>query len=533
MRVRLILAGLLLAAGILAGAEKTAGRLFKEGRKAERAGDVVRAYLLYSQAAALEPENMSFWLRSQALRAHASVLAKPKLQPLARAESEAEVRREEAPKITGVITGAELVEARRPQPPMELKASGERHDLDFRGDARALFDAVARTYGLEAVFDSEYQPGAAFRLRLEDADYREALRALEAATTSFVAPLGERLFLVAGDTPQKRAELEPTVSVAVPIPAPVTLQEAQELARAVQQAMALVRLTLDSQRRIVLMRDRISKVRPAQALFEQLLRHRAMVAIEVELLELTRSAFTSYGTSLQTLFPLVNFGDFWNSKPFIPAGFTRFAVFGGGKTFLGLGVADAQAFARMSRSIGRSLLKTEIRSLDGQEASIHVGDKFPILTGAFLTQVTGGEASIPPAFIFEDLGLVLKVTPRVHGMEEVSLDLQAEFKVLTGEALNGIPVIANRQIQSQVRLRNGEWAIVAGMMAASEARSITGPAGLSRLPVIGSLLREDSRSRDSRDLLILLKPVLLSLPPDQQPAELIWLGPENRPLTPL
>jgi hypothetical protein len=529
MKVFCLLACLLLTAGVTAGAEKTAGRLFKEGQKAERAGDIVRAYLLYSQAVALDPANTGYWLRTQALRPHAALLANPKTEEPDLADDGGVPEVE----VVAGVTDRELAKVRRPQPPMELKASEGRKDLDFRGNGKTLFERVARAYGLDVVFDWEYEPGASFRFRLEEADYRQALRALEAATDSFIVPLGKRLFLVAKDTPQKRAVLEPSVSVAIPVPQPVSLQEAQELVRAVQQAMALQRFTLDSQRRIVVMRDRVSKVRPAQELFRQLLRNRPQVSIEVEFLEASRSGSTSYGVSLPTLFPLVNFGDLLNSTPTIPAGFTRFAVFGGGKTFLGLGVTDAQVFARMSRSIARSLLKTEIRSLDGQEASVHVGDKFPIITSAFLTQIGGGQASVPPAFTFEDLGLVLKVTPQVHGMEEVSLDVEAEFKVLTGESLNGIPVIATRRLQSQVRLRNGEWAVVAGLMSASEARTITGPAGLSRLPVLGHLFRDKTRTRDVRDLLLILKPTLLSLPPDREDTRPVWVGTQTRPLTPL
>jgi type II secretory pathway component GspD/PulD (secretin) len=392
---------------------------------------------------------------------------------------------------------------------------------------------VAKAYGLEAIFDADYQPGPAFRFQLAGADYREALHALEAATASFATPLTERLFLVAKDSAQKRVELELTATVAIPLPETVAPQEAQEMARAVQQALQIVRVMVDTTRRIVLLRDRVSRIGPAQELFRQLLRPRAEVAIEVEFLEIGELSSTSFGLSLQTLFPLAYFGEALNSKPSIPSGFARFLTFGGGKSLFGFGVTDASVFARMSRSHGRSLLKTVVRSTNGQEASLHVGDKFPIVTSTFLVQ--GGEdfPSFPPAFNFEDLGLVLKVKPAVHGAEEVSLEIEAEFKVLTGEAVNAIPVVANRKLQSQMRLRNREWAAVAGLMSASEARSITGPAGLSQLPVVGSLLRESNRTSDSKTVLLLLRPTVLSLPPGEDATQAVFLGAELRPRTPL
>ncbi len=416
---------------------------------------------------------------------------------------------------------------------MELKASPDRKDLDFRGDSRLLFEQVAKSYGLDAVFDGDYQPIAPFRFRLDGVDYREALNALQAATSSFVVPVSERVFLVAKDTTQKRTDLEPTVTVVEELAAPVTIQEAQEAARAVQQALAITRLTVDTQRHLVLFRDRVSRVRPAQQLFLQMMRYPAVVSIEVEFLELTKASETSYGLSLQTMFPLVYFGDWFHSKPSIPAGFTKFLTFGGGKSLFGIGVTDATMFARMSRSLGRTLLRTEVRATDGQAASIHVGDKYPIATSGFFGSITGNAYSFPPQFNFEDLGLVLKVTPKVHGMEEVTLDFESEFKVLTGESFNNIPVIANRKLTSQIRLRTGEWAIVAGMLVSQDTRSVSGPAGLSLVPALGHLFREQTHNDDERQILLVLKPALLSVPPNQLPTQAVWTGSENRPAAPL
>ena len=75
---------------------------------------------------------------------------------------------------------------------------------------------------------------------------------------------------------------------------------------------------------------------------------------------------------------------------------------------------------------------------------------------------------------FEDLGLVLKVTPHIHGTDEVTLDVNAEFKLLGAASVDGIPVISSRKYESKTRVMTGEWAVLAGLMTSSEARTITG-----------------------------------------------------------
>jgi hypothetical protein len=139
----------------------------------------------------------------------------------------------------------------------------------------------------------------------------------------------------------------------------------------------------------------------------------------------------------------------------------------------------------------------------------------------------------PPAFNFEDLGLVIKVTPHVHGMEDVGLELETEIKLLTGNSLDGIPEIAQRRVQSQVELRNGESAIVAGLLSSSQARSVLGIPGLSSIPGFGPLLRTNTRDREESVVLIVMKPVIIGAPPDEFVAKPIWVGTEGRPLTPL
>ncbi|MBK5293471.1 MAG: type II and III secretion system protein [Acidobacteriia bacterium] len=499
--------------------------LEQDARAAEKSGDVVRAYLLYSQAAALNPKNQKPWGKSLALRTQA--ITKAKVLPAGEAGA---LGAEEF----DLVADEDVVEARKAHPPPSLKPNPGRRRFDLKGDSKALAEQVLRDFGIEAIFDHDYQPLNNLRFRVESVEAGEALEALQAATASFLVPVSERMALVARDTSQKRQELEYTIAVTVPLPHPVTTQAAQELARAVQQTMEIQKFGIDTVRNLIFIRDRASKVGPALALFQQLLTHRAEVDLEVEYLEISSNATLDIGLKLPASLNLSAMEKMIKAVP-LPNSLAGLLKFGMGHTFFGLGIADVAAFATFSESSSRTLLKAQMRSSEGQPVTFHQGDKYPVITQGYYGASSPGDQiyAPPPTFRFEDLGVVIKITPRVHSPTEVSLDVDAEFKVLTGQALNGIPVIANRKFISTVRLRTGEVAVVAGLVRGSESRTINGIAGVSTLPVIGVALRSNNKSKESGETLFVIRPRILGMPSSDVLTHSLWTGSETRPRLPL
>jgi general secretion pathway protein D len=115
----------------------------------------------------------------------------------------------------------------------------------------------------------------------------------------------------------------------------------------------------------------------------------------------------------------------------------------------------------------------------------------------------------------------------------VSLEVEGEFKVLTGKALNGIPIVANRKFNSKVRLGDGEWAVVTGLMSSTESRSLAGIAGLSGVPILGPLMSQHGRDRSNSATLLVIKPRVIGPPATGEPAPAFWVGSESRLLTPM
>ncbi|MGA2132866.1 MAG: type II and III secretion system protein [Bryobacteraceae bacterium] len=519
-------------AGCAWGSE--ASKLYAQARKAEKAGEVARAYLLYTEAAALEPENHLYWNRSLALQTRAALEGKfaPQLAAAAGTTPADPEPEPDTPPIPAA-TLLDLAETRKPLPPTELNATAGRKDFNLKADNKTLFQTVARAFGLDCVFDGDYKSGQPIHFQMDQADYREALHGLEAATGSFLVPISGRLFLVVKDTQQKRKEEEPYAAIAVPLGEAMTPQDLTAMVTAVQQACGIQKVAIDNARSMVVLRDSVTRVLAARELFQQLLHPRAEILLEMNFVEVSQSENLNYGFPLTSSFPLYSFSTFMQNAPQLAqniAGALRFGFTG----LIGIGIANLQLVASMTKSNATNLLHTSARSVDGQPASIHVGQKYPILTAGYFgpASFSGPNAyTPPPSFTFEDLGLSLKATPHVHGEEDVTLSIEAEFKVLAGQASNGIPIISNRSLKSDVTLKMGEWAVVAGLIDDEDARTLAGIAGLARIPIIGPITSSTTRNKSSDKVVILLRPTLVVNPPDESMTHVLRLGPEARPLT--
>ncbi len=498
----------------------TAEQLYHQAQKAEHDGEIVKAYLLYAEAAAADPTNIEYWTRAQTLRPAASLIdpSPPKAPDFPSDKIDKT--------LFGNITEADLEEARKPLPPPRLEAEPGRHDYDLHGDSKALWEQVAAALHLKVLFDADYMPTRPFRFELAGADYRDALGALQAATNSFLVPISPRLIFVANDNQPKRTAFERTVAIAIPYPETLTVQEIQEVATGIRGALDFQKLMVDATRRLILIRDKVTKVRLAQKLLADLLRPRAQVTIDVEILATDLSSSLSYGLSLPTSYPIASFVKRANLINNFPSGFSTFLAFGGGASLLGLGITNAQLFATVSKSSSESIYRAQVTAVDGLPATLHVGEKYPIITSGYFGNTSGSGTvyTPPPTVSFEDLGLVIKVTPHVVSADQVTLDLDAEFKLLGATSNDGIPVVANTQYQSKIDVMTGEWAVLSGMMTSQEAKVITGLPILSYIP----LLRNNTITKDQGATLIVLKPHVTIAPPSSTAAWRAWAGSETR-----
>ncbi len=523
-----IAALLVLTVSCCAAAGSTADQLAREAGKAEHEGHLVRAYFLYAQASAEEPKNAVYRDKRDLLAPLAQILTKPTVQ---KAASTPPLQIHGPAPLHEVWNTA-------PNPGSALKglpqlhASPAVHDFHLRGDTKALFAQVAGAYGIQVLFDPAMQPQPNLRFDIGHAGFRTAMLGLTDATDTFLFPVNTHTIFVARDTTAKRSEYEPDISLTIPLPEAIDQKHLIQAANAVRSALGLQSMAWDSVNHTVQIRGPVTRVKIARGLLEALLLPKGQVSIGVEFLTLDKERNYHYGLSLPTAFNLIDLGHLghFQSLISIPSGITNAFAFGGGATLFGVGLTNGALFAQYTKSIATNLYHATVVVADGQTADFHIGDKYPIPQSIY----TGFQQSGLPGIYnpigqvtLVDLGLKLKISPRIHGDGDISLKIDAQYSALGTQTYNTIPAIAQRTYQGTVRLRQGEWAVLAGLDQKTHSVTRSGLIGLAQVPGLNQVLSENTRDTQTGQTLIVIKPTITRLPMTSWISPQYLLGPRG------
>ena len=155
----------------------------------------------------------------------------------------------------------------------------------------------------------------------------------------------------------------------------------------------------------------------------------------------------------------------------------------------------------------RALASPQLRTAEGIPAQAKFGERVPVPVTVFSPIATGGVPQQPvTSFNYENIGVNIDITPRVHHNDDVSLALKVEVSNVSGEGYGGLPTFGNRYINTVIRLKDGETNMLAGLIRDDERRVLDGVAGLSDLPVIGRLFGRTKRETQETDIILTLTP---------------------------
>jgi general secretion pathway protein D len=142
---------------------------------------------------------------------------------------------------------------------------------------------------------------------------------------------------------------------------------------------------------------------------------------------------------------------------------------------------------------------------------LKIGDRVPIATGSFQPGIGGVGINplVNTQFQYLDVGVNIDVTPRVQSNGDVTLKIVMDISSVTGnQNIGGIdqPVIGQRKIEQEVRLREGEANLMGGMLEELNTKSISGFPGLAQIPLLKYLFGQEQKEHSETETVFVMIP---------------------------
>lgn len=183
--------------------------------------------------------------------------------------------------------------------------------------------------------------------------------------------------------------------------------------------------------------------------------------------------------------------------------FPGFVLSGNGSDAAPIAISALQSVTKV-----RVLSAPELMVLDGQAATLQVGDLVPYLTQTSQSTIVTN-APVVNSIDYHETGVILRVTPHVGSEGLVTLDLDQEVSgvspTITTTGLNS-PTFTQRTVTSRIAIQDGQTVGLAGLISDNNSQGNSGLPGLKNIPLLGGLFGSQNNNRNREELLVLITP---------------------------
>ena len=564
-----VASGLVLALLLTAPAEaggRKAKKFYNQGRRAELVKDYDKALELYEQAVAENPVDQRYDLAARRLRfvagqAHvdrghrlrrqgqleealtefqraweidpaSSVAAQEGKRTLEMIERRERLKGDpEADEETIGVGPLERERRAREAKVARLKGLPELRPISTqpinltipKQESKVVFETICKLAGINVLFDPDYDEQEV-SVEIQNATLEDALDYVSLLSKSFWKTISPNAVFVTNDNTNKRREYQEEVVRTFYLTNAATPQEIQEVATAIRGLTDIRHIFPVNSMNALIVRGPADKIALAEKVINDIDKPRPEVIIDVLVLETSRTRNRELGIT-----PVSGGANGFS----LPVTFTGGAVSGeegggGGVALSDLGklstrdwsttLPGAQLTALMTRSDTRLLQSPRLRAADGFQASLRIGDRIPIATGSFSGAggIVGGISPlVNTQFTYTDVGVNVDLTPKIHNDSEVSMHIEIEISnVRDFVDIGGIsqPVIGQRKVTHDIRIREGEASILGGLMQSQTFITKSGVPFLGSIPLIGRFFSSKDVQLSENEILAVLVPRIVRLP---------------------
>ncbi len=391
-------------------------------------------------------------------------------------------------------------------------------------DTKVVYEAICKAAGLNVIFDPEYI-SKRIPVDLNNVSLPDALHIVEVLSGTFWKPVTSNTIFVAQNTRQKRTEDDDLAVQTFYLTNVSQQNDANEIMVAIRNLLDPgLKIYLVASQNALVIRGTPDELILAEKIINDLDRTKPEVVVDIAELEVSRQLERNLGITLPTSFGLTP--QYSNANQSTSTGTstttnTSTNTTTSGITLNTLGNLNATNFAvsitggtvnaLLSDSDTRILQNPRIRATDGQHSTLKIGSKIPIATGSYSagTAITTASLGVQTQFTYLDVGVNIDMTPTVHYDGEVSLKLKVEVSAQTSSVtIDGVtePIISQRVADQVIQLKDGEPALLAGLMQAQDTKNVAGTPGLGEIPILKYFFSSTDKTQTTDDVVFLIIP---------------------------
>jgi general secretion pathway protein D len=537
---------------------------YSKGRKAETIEDYDAALEYYQKALKSDPNNAAYKIRLnqtrfEAAEQHIKLGLKQRdngdLQGAA-----AQFQRAQMDDPSSAVAGQELKKtliliaekahaadgARLPgeddtqkymsEPPQLKPLSNVAITYKASADAKVVFDTIGKLAGLTVIYDADF-PARRITVDLNNLTLEQALEVVSLESKAFTKAITENIIMVIPDQAAKRKDYEEEVLKTFYLSNTVTPQDLTEILTGLRQLFDLKRVQQLNSQNAIIIRATPDVLKLVGKVLDDIDKAKPEVVVQVEVLEARTDRLRVLGIQPgQTASIAINPNATTTTPGTVTGGAGGTATTSTTTNNITLNtlahlnsndyvvtLPNFTANAVLTDTFTKIIQNPELRSVDGQQAKLKIGDRIPIATGSFQAGVGVGSVGtaglvnplVNTQFQYQDVGVNIDMTPRVHPNHDVSLKIKIEVSSVTGTStIGGIsqPIISQRVVEHDIRLGDGEAYILGGLIQRTDTKTLNGWPGLAKIPVIRYLFSSDSVEHQEDEVLIMLIPHIVRLP---------------------
>jgi general secretion pathway protein D len=492
---------------------EAAASIVHRGQQARDAGKLDDALALFQKAVDTDP---SMFIAKQELERTAKMINDQKNPPPQAAGPPANLERR-IHEMAGPVELAPISNT-----PITVKMLATKSDVVYR--------TIGQLAGINVLFDPDYT-ARIINVDLNGVTLEEALEIAALESKTFWRPVTQNTIFVAQDNPAKRKELEQSVLKTFYLTNLSQPTELQDVVNAIRAVLDVQRVQQLLSQNALVVRGTPDQIALAEKLVEDLDKARPEVIVDIAVMQVSKDRSRTLGLSPPTSVTVAlqsNLSTTTTSTTVDPTtGLPTSTPSTTGNTGLSLNnianldarnfqvtIPSANLSTLMSNSDTKLIQNPQIRALDGQKASLKIGDRVPVATGSFQPGIGGVGINplVNTQFQYLDVGVNIDITPHVHANGEITLKMSMDVSAVTGQQnIGGIsqPIIGQRKIENEIRLRDGEANLLGGIMEDQATKSLSGIPGLAQIPILKYLFGQTTQDHSENEIVFAIVPHII------------------------